>query len=73
MNDIGKTKNIRQIPLRIFRVLQKDIKNIFKILDTIMLRCILENIPKYVIKKYIQTMLLMSIFKKNYGYKSLKV
>jgi hypothetical protein len=31
-----------------------------KILDIIMLMCILENIQKYVIKKYFQIMFLMS-------------
>jgi hypothetical protein len=41
MKDIGRTRNIRQIPLRIFRVFKKNIKNLSNFLDIIMLRCIL--------------------------------
>jgi hypothetical protein len=38
-----------------------------------MLRFILKNIPKYIIKKYFQIVLLVSELLLSYGYKSLKV
>jgi hypothetical protein len=31
MKDIGKMTNIRQVPLRIFRVFQKNIKNLLNL------------------------------------------
>jgi hypothetical protein len=53
--------------------LSKKIKNLKKILNTIVLRCILENIPEYVIKKCFQIVLLMSKLFLSSGYKSLKM
>ncbi len=40
--------------------LKKNIKNLKSFLGTIMLRCILKNVQKYVIRKYFQIVFLVS-------------
>jgi hypothetical protein len=47
---------------------QKNIKSFKSFFNTIMLRCILKNIQKYVIKKYFQIALLVSKLLLSYFY-----